>query len=51
MIAGPLSLGDASNVFSFGPDSEQFSDVALKLRRYVVFSGMTFIAELTLWKE
>lgn len=51
MIAGPLSLGDASNVFSFGPDSEQFSDVALKLRRYVVFSGMTFIVELTLWKE
>ncbi len=51
IIAGPFSLWESSKIFSFGPDSEQFGDVAVKLRRYVVFSGMTFIAELTLWKE
>jgi len=51
MIAGPLSLGEASRVFSFGPDSESFNDVATKLRRYIVISGMIYIAELTLWRE
>ncbi len=51
IIAGPFSLGESSEIFSFGPDSEQLSNVAIKLRRYVVFSGITYIAELTLWKE
>jgi len=51
IVVGPFSLWDSSKIFSFGPDSEQSSNVALKLRRYVVFSGMEFIAELTLWKE
>ncbi len=51
MIAGPLSLGEASKVFSFGPDSEPFYDVATKLRRYIIISGMIYIAELTLWRE
>jgi len=51
IVAGPFSLWESSEVSSFGPDSEQFSNVAIKLRRYVVFSGMTYIAELTLWKE
>jgi len=51
IIAGPFSFWDSSKVFSFSPDSEQVSDVAIKLRRFVVISGMTYIAELTLWKE
>ncbi|MCK4477025.1 hypothetical protein KAU88_00650 [Candidatus Bathyarchaeota archaeon] len=51
IVVGPFSLWESSKIFSFGPDSEQSSNVALKLRRYVVFSGMEFIAELTLWKE
>ncbi len=51
IVAGPFSLWESSEILSFGPDSEQFSNVALKLRRYVVISGMTYIAELTLWKE
>ena len=51
IIAGPFSLWESSRVFSFGADSEQFGGVAVKLRRYVVFSGMTYIAELMLWKE
>ncbi len=51
IVAGPFSLWESSEIFSFGPDSEQVGDVAIKLRRYVVFSGITYIAELTLWKE
>jgi len=51
IVAGPFSLWDYSKVFSFGPDSEQVGNVAIKLRRFVVISGMTYIAELTLWKE
>jgi len=51
MITGPFSLGESSEVFSFGPASEQVHDVEIKLRRYVVFSGNTYIAELSLWKE
>jgi hypothetical protein len=51
IVAGPFSLWDSSKVFSFGPDSEQVSNAAIKLRRFVVISGMTYIAELTLWKE
>ncbi|MCK4434300.1 hypothetical protein KAU92_02325 [Candidatus Bathyarchaeota archaeon] len=51
IVVGPFSFWDSSKVLSFGPDSEQVSNVAVKLRRFVVISGMTYIAELTLWKE
>jgi len=51
IVAGPFSHWESSEIFSFGPDSEQIHDVAIKLRRYVVFSGITYIAELSLWKE
>jgi len=52
IVVGPFSLWDSSRVFSFGPDSGQVSNnVAIKLRRFVVISGMTYIAELALWKE
>jgi hypothetical protein len=51
IVAGPFSLWESSEILNFGPDSPQSSNVALKLRRYVVFSDMTYIAELTLWKE
>jgi len=51
IVAGPFSLWESSEIFSFGPDLEQVHDVAIKLRRYVVFSGITYIAELALWKE
>ncbi|UCG36768.1 MAG: hypothetical protein JSV64_00340 [Candidatus Bathyarchaeota archaeon] len=51
IIPGPFSLWDAATVFDFGPESGQKGYAAVKLRRYVVFSSMTFVAELTLWKE
>jgi len=51
IIAGPFSFWESSKLLSFGPDLEQFSGNAVKLRRFVVISGITYIAELTLWKE
>jgi hypothetical protein len=51
IVVGPFSFWEPSMVFSFGPYSEQFIGTAVKLRRYVVIAGMTYIAELTLWKE
>jgi len=51
IVAGPFSFWESSKLLSYGPDSEQFSNVAIKLRRFVVISGITYIAELTLWKE
>ncbi len=51
IVAGPFSFWESSTLLSFGPDIEQFSNVAVKLRRYIVISDMTYIAELTLWKE
>ena len=49
IVVGPFSFWESSNVFRFGPDPK--GDVVVQLRRYVAVSSMTYIAELTLWKE
>lgn len=52
IVAGPFSFWDANKVFDFGPDDAgQISGAATTLRRYVVFSGVMYVVELTLWKE
>ncbi len=51
IVAGPFSFWDANQVFEFGSDIEQIPAPAITLRRYVVFSGITYVAEITLWKE
>ncbi len=51
IVVGPFSPWDSNQIFGFGPDTGQYRDSAVKLRRFVVISGMTYIAELTLWKE
>ncbi len=51
IIAGPFSFWEANKVFTFGSDMEQIPATAIKLTRYVVFSGLTYVAEITLWKE
>jgi hypothetical protein len=51
IVAGPFSLYESYEIFSFGPETGQPIANAIKLRRYVVISGMTYIAELELWKE
>ena len=49
IVTGPFSLWESSGVFGFGSSSEGI--VVSRLRRYVVVGGMTYIAELTLWRE
>ena len=49
IVAGPFSLWEPSRVFSVGTESVSAANSIL--RRYVVVSGMTYITELTLWKE
>jgi hypothetical protein len=51
IVAGPFSFWDANKVFQFGPDMTRIPAPAATLRRYVVFSGITYVAEITLWKE
>jgi hypothetical protein len=51
IVAGPFSFWDTDKIFEFGPDMEQIPAPAVKLRRYVVSSGITYVAEMTLWKE
>ncbi len=51
IVVGPFSPWESHQIFGFGPDAGQYRDAAVKLRRFVVISGMTYIAELTLWKE
>ncbi len=50
IITGPLASWDSERILQFG-QSEEGSTTALKLRRFVVLSGMTYVAELTLWEE
>ena len=50
IVTGPLSSWDSTRILRFG-QPEEVSTTALKLRRFVVFSGMTYVAELTLWEE
>lgn len=51
ILVGPFLFWDSLKVFSFRPDTEYVGSGAIKLRRFVVISGMTYVAELTLWKE
>ena len=50
LIAGPFSLGDSEKIFSIGPDSGSENPIAL-MRRLVVISDMTYVAELAFWRE
>jgi len=48
VVSGPFSLSEPSVVFRY---EGAVSGVATQLRRYVIISGITYIAELMLWKE
>ena len=49
LIAGPFAFGDPSEIFSFGNDSGA-EDVIAVMRRLVVISGMTYVAEIAFWR-
>lgn len=50
VIVGPYNLVDTGKNFVFG-SSPQKQDVVVDLRRFVVISGMTYVAGFRLWKE
>ena len=49
-ICGPFNFVDNVRVFRFGDENPRGNEI-IKMRRYVLIAGMTYIAELTLWKE
>jgi hypothetical protein len=51
VVAGPFSFGEPDKIFEFGPTQPTGNVVLTTMRRFVVISGMTYVAELTLWKE
>ena len=50
LIAGPFSFGDSEKIFDFGPNPYGVSPITL-MRRLVVVSDMTYVAELAFWRE
>ncbi len=50
LVAGPFSFGDSEKVFDFGPDPFSENPIAI-MRRLVVISDMTYIAQLAFWRE
>jgi hypothetical protein len=50
VVAGPYQNLLGYSVFEYG-DPPKISDVAIRLQRSVVISGMTYTAELVFWKE
>jgi hypothetical protein len=49
-IVGPFMLDTIEEVFSL-TSGQQTGNIIATTRRFVVISGMTYIAELSLWKE
>ena len=49
VVAGPFSFDSSDKIFRFGGDAN--SNVLAQIRRFVVISGMTYVAELDLWRE
>lgn len=51
IITGPYSFGASYEVLRFPAEPQRVGDAVVKLRRFVVISGYTYVAELLLWKE
>lgn len=51
IIAGPYQNLLGYTVFEYGGGSPKSSGGSVKIQRSVIISGMTYIAELLLWKE
>jgi hypothetical protein len=51
VVAGPYSFTEPDKIFEFGATDPEGNPVSTTMRRFVVISGMTFIAELKLWRE
>ena len=51
LVAGPYQNLLGNTVFEYGSSSKSSSAAAMKIQRSVIISGMTYTAELWLWKE
>lgn len=51
LVAGPYPNWMGSRVIQYGGAPEHASTTAVNLHRTVIISGITYIVELTLWKE
>lgn len=51
LVAGPYPNWMGSRVIQYGGAPEHASTTVVNLHRTVIISGMTYIVELTLWKE
>jgi hypothetical protein len=51
VVAGPFSFSEPDKIFEFGATQPAGNVFSTTMRRFVVISGMTFVAELKLWRE
>jgi len=51
VVAGPYQNFLGHTVFKYGDSSKSSGSASVKIQRSVIISGMTYIAELLLWKE
>jgi len=49
-IAGPYGFGDPEEIFGFGPNPGSENIIAI-MRRLVVVSGNTYVAQIAFWRE
>lgn len=50
LIAGPFSFEGSEKIFSFGPEPRSENVIAI-MRRLVVISDMTYVAQIAFWKD
>jgi len=50
VVAGTLDFGDPGKIFDFGPEPTSKRVIAI-MRRLVVISDMTYVAQIAFWRE
>lgn len=50
IAAGPFSFDADNKIFEYGPEAV-YANVLTYMRRFVLIDGMTYVAELKLWRE
>ena len=50
LIAGPFSFGESEKIFEFGPEPIGENVIAI-MRRFVLISDTTYVAQIAMWKE
>jgi hypothetical protein len=50
LVAGPFGFADSGKIFEFGESGADKNPIAV-MRRLVVISDMTYVAEISFWRE